>query len=447
MIDSLRLLIPRIRQDTLRPGSLRARFARGVAWSFIGAALGQGLSMLANIAAARLLGKTSYGEFGIIVSTIAAFGVFAGIGLGMAATKYVAELRTQDPVRAGQVLGLSLATSVLLGGAMSALLLGLAPWLARTTLNAPHLAGELRLGCALLVLNVIGGVQTSALAGLEAFRTVAGVNVVRGAFTLPCVLLGTRWFGLSGAVGAMIVAAVAACVVGGRALRMECRAFDIRITLRGCWRGARSILWEFSFPALATTVLVSPTAWWTNTLLVRQRDGYAQMGLLNGVIQWRLALLSLFLMFAGANLAILSNLFGQRDKQGFFKVVNGSMLLTLVVSGAISVPVIVLSSWLMGLYGRGFAGAGAMLQLTAVTSLIVALATVVGQAIASMGAIWLGFLLNLVWAGVTIGLAYMLVDRGAMGLVITYLASYALLGAQSWLYLIHARRAKIWSRP
>jgi O-antigen/teichoic acid export membrane protein len=54
-----------------------------------------------------MLGKTGYGELGMIQTTVGMFGVFAGFGLGVTATKHVAEFRRSDPARAGRIIGLS----------------------------------------------------------------------------------------------------------------------------------------------------------------------------------------------------------------------------------------------------------------------------------------------------------------------------------------------------
>ena len=48
----------------------------------------------AFVLAGRLLGTAGFGEVGMIQSTQGLFGVLAGAGLGLAATKYVAEYRS-----------------------------------------------------------------------------------------------------------------------------------------------------------------------------------------------------------------------------------------------------------------------------------------------------------------------------------------------------------------
>ena len=73
------------------PLSLGTRFVRGAWWSLVGMGAAQGLAVLASIVTARLLGKVTFGEFGMVTGTVGAFGMLAGFGLGLTATKFVAE--------------------------------------------------------------------------------------------------------------------------------------------------------------------------------------------------------------------------------------------------------------------------------------------------------------------------------------------------------------------
>ncbi len=96
--------------------SLRGRFARGAVWSLLGALMAQGATLAASVITARLLGREQFGEYGMIQSTVGMLGIFAGLGLGMTATKFVAELRTRDPQRAGRIIALGTAAAVISGG-------------------------------------------------------------------------------------------------------------------------------------------------------------------------------------------------------------------------------------------------------------------------------------------------------------------------------------------
>src|SRR5436190_11960268 len=161
--------------------------------------------LLGTVGAARLLGRSVYGEFGMIQSTVDAFGTFAGLGLGLTATKYVAQYRQSDPARAGRILALSGLVAMSSAGLIALALIGFAPWLATHTLNAPQLSNALRVGSLILLASALNGAQTGALVGFEAFRAVALVNVVVAAFSVPSLIFGAYVGGLFGAVWALAI--------------------------------------------------------------------------------------------------------------------------------------------------------------------------------------------------------------------------------------------------
>ncbi len=140
--------------------SLRQRITRGALWSLTGAVISQALALAASVITARYLGKEGFGEFGIIQSTIGMLGTLAGLGLSTTATKYVAQLRTTDPDRAGRIIALGSAIALSSGSLLSAASFLFAPLLAARTLNAPQLTMELRIASGLLVLNALNGTQT-----------------------------------------------------------------------------------------------------------------------------------------------------------------------------------------------------------------------------------------------------------------------------------------------
>ena len=140
-------------------------------------------------------------------------GILAGLGLGVTATKYVAELRTRDPARAGRIIALGCAVAIAAGGLLALGLVAYAPLLAAKTLNAPALAGELRIASVVLFFNAINGAQTGALSGFEAFRSIARINLARGLVTFPITVGFVLLWRLPGAVWALAVAAAVTCLL------------------------------------------------------------------------------------------------------------------------------------------------------------------------------------------------------------------------------------------
>ena len=101
-------------------------------------------------------------------------GVFAGLGLGLTATEYVAECRTRDPERAGRIVALGCTVAIASGGLLALVLsqrtgqsLPQGRWGTRTW------RGNCESHAPCCSLNALNGAQTGALSGFEAFRAIA----------------------------------------------------------------------------------------------------------------------------------------------------------------------------------------------------------------------------------------------------------------------------------
>jgi O-antigen/teichoic acid export membrane protein len=405
--------------------SLRGRLAWGAFWSLVGAVISQGSILVASVITAHLLGPVGFGQLAIINTTIGMFGVFAGVGLGMTATKYVAEFRTKDPARAGRIIALS--TAVALGTATAAVvaLFAVAPWLAASTLNAPQLSAELRIAMGLLFLNALNGTQIGVLAGFEAFRTIARVNLIRGVLTLPLTVAGVLIWHLRGAVAALIAAAAVGWIVNHIAIHAECRRNKVPVRWERFWSD-RVILWKFSLPAFLAGAVASPAIWAASSILVNQPRGYAEMGVFSAANQWRAAVVFLPSLLSQPLLSMLSNV-AVGDSRLFRKLLHVNLLLSFGLSAFVAAPIVIYSSWIMKAYGQDFLAGRSVLILMVLAAVVSSTAAVIGQAIASLDRMWWGFILNSVWALVLLASAALLVPRyGALGLAGAFFASYLL---------------------
>ena len=423
---------------TLRPkadSSLAARFARGASWSLAGMGAAQGLALIASIVTARLLGKVGFGEFGMVIGTVGAFGILAGLGLGVTATKYIAEHRTSDPIRAGRILGLASQVAAISGGAVSLTLFSVAPWLAARTLNAPHLADELRIGCILLFLNALDGMQTGALAGLEAFKATARVSLVRGILSFPVLIAGVWSFGLTGAVAATVLVGAAGWWLSQVALRRECAKAGVLISYRGTRRDL-PILWKFSLPAFLSAVMVAPVLWLANAFLANQPGGYGELGLFNAANQWRMALMFLPSVLLRVALPLMASSVDTGGADDFRK----ALLLTQSLTVAIVVPagalLMFLADPIMGLYGSEFVH-GAPVLIGVVSSIMISsIGGGTGAAIEARGKMWRGLVLNLSWGAVLLAVVWASAgDWGARSLAFGSAIAYLVLSLWGFLYV------------
>jgi len=402
--------------------SLYSRFAKGVMWSFIGAVISQGLTLLASIPVARRLGAEVYGELGIIQSTLAVFAIFAGTSLGLTATKHVAELAKTEPKRAGKLIGLTYETALIAGGLFSIILAIGAKNISITVLNAPQLTVALRIAAVVLFLNSINGAQTGILAGLQAFQKIAQVNTIRGLVTFPIILIGVWLWGLNGAMIAYAVAAGIGLIVNQRMLKEEIYKNNLVINYRESWHEWKVLL-RFTIPAILSGSVVTPVTWWANVILVNQNNGYIQMGIFNATNQWRIALAFLPGVLAQPTLPLLADLYGTRAFVQYRKLLflNLNIVIISVLIPAIGISIA--APWIIDAYGINFSSGALILRIMLLTTVLSSSIGVIGSAISSIGKMWQGFIINIIWAFAFIGY-FSSQNHDALRLALAYLVSY-----------------------
>ncbi len=407
----------------IQSSPLGSRLARGMFWSMAGAVISRGLMLAATILVARMLGKTVYGELGMIQSTVGMFGVFAGFGLGLTATKHVAQFRQSDPDRAGRIIALSGLFALLTGSIMALGLFIFAPWLAEHTINAPHLGGVLRIGALILFISALNGAQTGALAGFEAFKTIAYVNLFAGLISFPLLVSGAYFGGLTGAVWALAINLGFNWLLNHLALRKESRRHNVPFSLRDCSR-EWPVLWSFSLPAALSGVMIGPVNWVCAVLLVNQPDGYNEMGLFSAANQWFVMLLYLPALLGNVMLPVLSERIGQNEIKQSMKILKFAIKMNALLVFPLVLLTSIASPFIMNLNGEGFRSGWPTLVVVLFTAGLLAVQIPIGQIIAASGKMWLGFAMNSGWAITFIVSTLLLLELGALGLASARAISY-----------------------
>ncbi|MHC4110302.1 MAG: oligosaccharide flippase family protein [Planctomycetota bacterium] len=397
------------------------RLAKGVFWVMAGTVISRGLMLAALVLVARMLGKTGFGELGMIRSTVGMFGVFAGFGLGLTATKHVAEFRTNDPARAGRIIGLSELFAMLTGGLMAFGLFIFAPWLAEYTINAPHMTGVLRIGALILFMNALNGAQIGALSGFEAFKTIAYVNFFVGLISFPMLVCGAYFGGLTGAVWAMAINLGVNWLLNHLALRKESRRHMVPFTFRECSREL-SVLWTFSLPATLSGVLIGPVRWVCNALLVNQPDGYGEMGIFTAALTFQVLLLFVSGMLSAPLLSMLSNAGpNTNDKLGTVNILSSWILGVIAAMPLLCFPEIA-----QMIFGREYQSYTFKVTFSIVVfyTCIMVFKSGLARILAVNNLLWWGFFSNAFWAVILILSALYSVRWGATGLAASFCIAY-----------------------
>jgi O-antigen/teichoic acid export membrane protein len=406
--------------------TLRERCVVAAFWSVAGAMISRGFVLAASVVCAWFLGKEGFGALGMIQSTTGMFGILAGLGLGITATKYVSELRRLDTLRTGRILALSAAAAFVSGSVITLVVILLAPYLAQHVLAAPQLAGPLTIGAGLVFFGALNGAQTGALAGFEAFQTIARVNIYAGLASFPLIVLGVWRWGLRGAICGSVAALVINWALNHRALRQECEKAGVAYQFAHCSREL-SVLHRFSLPAFLGSILVVSAIWVCNAILARQPQGYAELGLYAAADKWRVLIVFVPSYAFAMVLPVLSNLHGEGDGAAFQKVFKANLHLNGSLALVTAALIAVFAGPIMRVYGNAFRGGRVLLLVLACSAIAEVFNGTLGQPLVAAHKMWWRFGFDVLFVGMLVGLGWVLVPkRGALGLAAAYGFAYAL---------------------
>ncbi|MHC1765347.1 MAG: oligosaccharide flippase family protein [Verrucomicrobiia bacterium] len=432
-------ITPRVFQPwwtRLQASPVGYRIARGTFWSLAGTVISRALGLAASVVVARLLGKHAFGELGMIQSTVELFSTLAGMGMGLTATKHVAESRVQDPARSGRILALSRAMAWGGGALMTIGLIACAPWLAGRTLAAPHLTGMIQLAAPLLLLGAINGVQIGALNGFEAFQAVARINLVSGLAAFPLTIAGVLLWGLPGVFAASLATAALRCLLCQAALRKVAAVAKVPLAWAGFLQ-ERVVLWRFALPATLSGMVLPPALWAANVLLVNGPFGYGGMATLGAANQWRNLVMFVPNIVMQAVLPVFASSVGEGERSGSFQrtlsLTQGTMVLTAF---PVCAALMFFSDWLMRLYWKAGGAESHALILCVFASLVQCLGAATGPALQARSKMWLGVAFNVSWAAVYTGVSAALVGSlGATALALGQAVAYVVLTVWGFLYM------------
>lgn len=411
-------------RDTLA-SVLRNRLAINAGWLLLGNATSRVAQLLIAVTIARFLGSTQFGAYGIIQNTVSMVSVFAGFGLSITLTKYLAQLRFSDPARAARIVALSLLFAATTGGLGLVSLIVSAPWVAAHALADPSLALPLRLASAGLAFAAITSLLTGLLQGLEAFR-LAAFSSIAGAVLSGLILISfTFCRGLEGAAFGTSVAGATTLVVTACAGLAACRRAGIRWWSNDCTKEWRVIM-DFSLPALLSGCITMCATWLASTFLARAPHGYEQLGLYNAANTYRTAVLFVPLLLAQVAFPRLAAT--ASDPTAFSKMAanthNYVVLPSLFLTGICAA----FPRLLLAPFGSQFAGAGTVLRVLMISVGIQALGCVCGTSIQVFGDMWVNFLFNLGWALAFVAVVFYTAPTcGATALGIAAATAYCLL--------------------
>ena len=408
--------------------ALIQRFADGTLWSFCAGLIYNGTFLLVGILLSNLLGKYSYGQYGMVRSTVNMFLVFASFALGTTATKYVAEYRFANKEKTERIINLSLLVAITLAFISGIICCLFSGYIANETLHTPSLIISLRLGALMIFVMTIYSVVNGVLIGYEEFFLIFKQNLIAAVFLLIGSSCGGYFFQLNGALCGLLLYLFISLGIGCYYLRKIYIREKLKFSFQGVVQEI-SVLWKFSLPTALGGLVYTPIIWIVNTILVNSPAGYEAMAGLDIIRQWYSSVLFLPTVAGRVVLPLLSNFSQATQARSYNKVLLYSLLVNVGSALLIGTVLYLFSPILLSMYGPSFADLKNPLGIMMLVAVIFVANSIVGQVILSKNYAWWGFLFNSIWATIFLLLNIYFVkeqNMGIIGVTCSYLISYLL---------------------
>lgn len=397
---------------------------KGVFWNLFGTLFYQGLMLLSSILIARILEKSEYGQLGIIRSTVNMFVVLSAFGIGLTATKYIAELKNTNREKVGEIIGMTNLFTLFSSILISLSIFLFAEVIANDLMQTPNLVKEIKFSSIILFFCTLSGTQNGILVGFESYKLIAKNNFIAALLTFPIQLILTWLYGLSGAIVSFGLGYFILWVLNFFTVKKVCEIENLVINYKNSWN-QKNILYRFSLPAFFSGALVAPVMWLCNLFLIKNSSGFNEMALFDAANQWRNVILFIPAMVSRVALPLFSKHSNLHEK--FSNILKFNVAINFLFTALICLVVYFFSSIIMGFYGQDFIVGKFVLTILCLSTVFSSVSAIIGQAIAGKDEMWKGFYFNLIWAIFLIGFSrYFIKSMGAEGLALSYLIAYFL---------------------
>lgn len=426
-------------RDRIAASPILIRLVNGAIWGGLNAVLIKGSALIQGILLARLLGAESFGEWGILNTTLAIVSAITIFGLNSSVAKFTAALVANGSDDLGPILSSHLIIAFLVGIVTCVLVLLFAPLLANELFNVPRLALPIRLISVIALLQAIVGVFNGILMGYERFKVMAKVDGICSVVGACLVVILAIPFGLLGALFGLLASRLLMLTLGARFVGIILQEKNVKLAIRYDARIVRSVL-GLAFPLLLSGLVALPAQWIALLALAQQAGGYAEVGGFYAANQWRTFVVFLPHQLMVAFIPVLSSVFQDSIQQA--NRVNRMMFwLVFAVAAIISLPLLMFSSQVMELYGEGFELFYLALIIMVIKGFFESISAVFKKSLISMGRGWLLLMpeITSLLCVLTIGVPFLIPEYLAAGAALTFLLAQVL----QFLTLYGAYRVKL----
>jgi O-antigen/teichoic acid export membrane protein len=355
--------------------------AKTVGWALGSALISQSLNIANSIFLARLLKAVGFGQYNLILVTVAVGSSIGSFGLGVTATRFVASERERGGERLRDLIRYLVGVAFIASLVCAILMVILSDPLSRFIAANTNLVLAFKLSSLYLFGSAIDLVMMGILVGFERFRTLLISGFVKGVLAiLFCLFLG-RALAVTGAVAGIGLMSLMGAALNGWLIWRSLPSFSQSSTKLD--RNEKITILRFSIPIMLASLLINPSAWLGSVFVSRLMGGAVLLAEFAVVRNWMFVLQFFPVQLAQALLPFLSRSF---TKTGLANsVAKSSAVLVTMIAIATAIISFPFGLWFIQLYGFTGSSLRISFYLIVMTSVLSALNTILGQISISRG--------------------------------------------------------------
>ncbi len=407
---------------------IAVRISKAILFGAGGAVISKGLLMLFNIIIARILTEQDYGAYSLINNTVQTFIVFAGAGIGVTLTRYVALYRDKNKEMAGVIIGTLLFINVIISLIVALIVFIFAGNIANILNSDIDITYLLRITAFTIFFTSVVSIMQGTLQGFEEYKKIAIIQIIANLINFFIGALTAKLFGITGAVCALLILQIIMLVIMLAVFTKILKKDGISLKYHFI-KEIKEALLKVTIPSFLASIFVIPLMWFTN-FYFSSKIGLEEFAAFSVCIQW-FNIINYIPQQFGQLKPIYTQLYDKNDFKEMKRYLHKIIMFSITFSVVCSIVFIFARNVILGSYGEYYKQFGTSFIVMIITTIVFAVQSQYGSVFQAIGKSWLCFLLNTIWAIAYISIFFFTYKKGAVGYAYTYLISYIIYSISS----------------
>lgn len=388
-----------------------------------GAAFAKGVTLILNIIIARIITEEEYGIYSLMNNTLQTFTLFAGAGIGVTLTRYVAKHRDNNKELTGILIETLSKFNMITSAIIAIIMFVFADKLSNILSENTNITFYLRITAFSVFFTSVSLLWQCVLQGFEEFRKIAIIQIINNIIGFLLSLILTKIYKITGAVISLLILQVLNYIVMYMVSKKKAKTEKIEMKLKFD-NVIKDAIFKNAFPAFLSGVFVLPLLWFTNVKFTKI-NGYTEFAFFSVCLQW-LTIINYLPQQLNQVKPIYTQLYEDKKYEEFKKVIKRMLSISFIFSLIVSIIICSLNQFILATYGNSYKNAKISFIIMTLTSIFMTLQSQFGAIYQAIGKFWTCLLLNIIWAIFFIILFFAFINYGTLGYALTYLISYVM---------------------